>query len=461
MKKKMRLKLFDRQEIFIKKVLSWQYKFALYGGSMGGGKTVSMIALCAILVKHYPGIRIVFIREDLQQLKKTTIPSFFKFFPSTLYNKNKGWNRSECLLTTYNGSQILFMGENLSQDPNLERFRGLEVNVSILEEASGLSKELFDICIMRTGRWSLKKMPPMPLILLTTNPCPTWVKYLFYIPFKNKTIKEPYLFVESLTKDNVHLDKEYVKSMEEELPEDMRKRMFEGNWDFTDDENQLIRAATLLACEKFVESEDELITMGVDVAGAGGGRDSSGEVKETIIVRDKTIFTIMKGKNIFKIIQINNTNTTEVTNKTLELMEQYGIEEDRVCIDGSGVGSGVIGELEERNIFVINFKGGESPLEDDSPFGYKNLKSQCYWKLRLAMEHSEIGNITNETLKSDLTSIWYSIAGEKQIKIESKEETKKRLKGKSPDYADSLSYAWWARIHDELEPEPSVFFIKT
>ena len=73
----------------------------------------------------FPGSKWAIVRDSLQTLKRTTIPSFKKVCPDD-YIKN--FNQEMQVVTFHNGSQILFFGENYADDKDLNRFKGLEVN---------------------------------------------------------------------------------------------------------------------------------------------------------------------------------------------------------------------------------------------------------------------------------------------------------------------------------------------
>ena len=160
--------------------------------------------------------------------------------------------------------------------------------------------------------------------------------------------------------------------------------------------------------------------------------------------------------DLVKILTYDDTSIPSVTREVKKLMINHRVDANDICVDGAGLGAGVIDELEEDVIYVSNFIGGGKVIEDDSVFNYKNIRAQAYWYLKLAFEAHEIGLITDDKVLSDLSSIHYTIEGDKQIKIESKDEIKKRV-GRSPDYADALCYAVWARVYQSIRALPGVF----
>jgi len=388
------------------------------------------------MCKLYSGSRWAVVRKDLQVIKRNTIPTFRKIVPDTFLTS---FNSSDYIAKFKNGSEILFMGENYDKDKDLDRFKGLEVNGFCLEEVNELQQATFYKCIERAGSWIIDNMPA-PLVLMTCNPTQNWCKTLFYDPYVNKTLKAPYYYLPSSILDNPFLAQTYINSLKS-LPPEIYKRFVEGCWEGTDDPGQLIPWTDLYEARDMYLEDVGTQSLGVDVAGHG---------------KDKTVFVRMTGSNITEIIEFADTSIPEVTAKTKELMLLHGVDAEHVAVDGAGLGAGVIDELEADKIYPINFIGGGKVIEDENTYNYKNLRAQAYWHLKLAFSDHAIGGLTGERIQSDLAAIRYTVEADKQIKIESKEELKKRI-GRSPDYADALCYAWWAKVHSEIRSLPGLF----
>ena len=100
------LTLSPKQSQAMDAIASEQYSFILFGGAMGGGKTFWGLSALLIMCKLFPGSRWSVVREDMEKIRTTTIPSFKKLQP--------GGNLRESPFnyTHPNGSVILFKGEN-------------------------------------------------------------------------------------------------------------------------------------------------------------------------------------------------------------------------------------------------------------------------------------------------------------------------------------------------------------
>ena len=72
-----------------------------------------------------------------------------------------------------------------------------------------------------------------------------------------------------------------------------------------------------------------------------------------------------------------------------------------------------------------------------------------YYELRREFVNGNIGNLNNQTLKLELASIQYDRSAERTVKVVGKDMIKRTL-GKSPDLADALCYANWAKNNYDI-----------
>ena len=143
-------KAFEKQQQFIAAFFCITYKFLLYGGAIRGGKSFVGIAILILLCKLYPGSRHLIVRRDLPTLKRNVLPVFNKLCPTGFL---KSFNRTDYIATFTNGSQIIFMAESIQEDPDLNRFRGLEFNTALLEEMNELREVTYWKIVERCGTW--------------------------------------------------------------------------------------------------------------------------------------------------------------------------------------------------------------------------------------------------------------------------------------------------------------------
>jgi phage terminase large subunit len=222
---------FKKQQEFIECAFDKTTKYALYGGGIRSGKTFCGLGTLILLCKVFPYTRWAVVRRSLPDLKRNTVPSFMKIVPT---NFMKSYNQDTQTVTFNNGSQIIFFAENYDDDKELNRWRGLEVNGFLLEEANELQEVSFYKAIERAGSHipSIGNKKPKPIILLTCNPSWGWVKSTFYDRHKNGTLPQPFKYIPALIYDNPFItsDADYMASLEN-LPKLQYEVFVKGNWD--------------------------------------------------------------------------------------------------------------------------------------------------------------------------------------------------------------------------------------
>ena len=220
------MELTPKQTIAMQAIQSEMYNFILFGGAIRGGKTVWGLAALLVLCKVFPGSRWCVIREDMEKIRTTTIPSFRKLEPSGILRQ------SPYEYTDPNGSVILFKSENYSSDKDLDWMKGLEVNGILFEEINECQQQTFYKAFERSGAWIIPhtNRQPKPIILATCNPTFGWVKDLIYDKWKNGTLPEKWLYVPAKITDNPYLPVEYIENLKN-LPTFEYMVFVEGNWD--------------------------------------------------------------------------------------------------------------------------------------------------------------------------------------------------------------------------------------
>lgn len=440
-----------KQDEFAKAVFSGKYTRLLFGGGVGGGKTIGSLLVLYALCRIYPGSRWIIVRKDRPTLKRTTLPSFWKSCPMPFFHPDR-FNRSDFVATAANGSTIEFVSESYSEDPELHRFDGFEPNGFLLEEANELHVDTYTKCIERCGRWKIDPMPA-PLILLTCNPHQGFLKKLFYDPWEKGELKAPFYFIRSLIGDNPHHDPAYLQNLEEikERAPAHYRRLIQGSWEAEDIAEQLISWEYLYAAEKKIEIPedypDDMVhtSLGIDVGRHG---------------KDKSVWVVLKGThehgmNVIHIETADRTDTTEVRDTTKRLIIEFDVPHDRVFMDVVGIGGGPYDELAEDGYYIQEVVGGSKPTEDTTDGGFKffNFNAQIGWMVKLQFADGNIGNLTNEELRADLASQGYEIQGERCIRLWSKDKIKEIIH-RSPDIGDSFKYAVWGQIYDIISPLP-------
>lgn len=136
-------------------------------GGFGGGKTLCTTRKILYLSSLFPGNRGVIARRVGDELRKTTMVSFFKDCPPEAYmnggrradqEKILRLNPVKCEDGIVRSSEILFLHLD---DPAIQHIlRGLEINWFLLDQAEEMEEEMFDTLLRRLGRWDQAYVPP-------------------------------------------------------------------------------------------------------------------------------------------------------------------------------------------------------------------------------------------------------------------------------------------------------------
>ncbi len=433
--------LTTKQRQFVEALQSRLYRYLCFGGAVSGGKSIVCIGILHNMALDYPKTRYAIIRKNYTTLKRTSVPSLRKV--AELDNTSDQVDIKAESAVYANGSEILFIDADVTKDADFDKLKGLELTACLIEEANEVDEKAFNILKTRVGRWNMIDGELIPhFILLNCNPSNNWVKTTFYQPDADGTIEAPYFYLQALPEDNEYNSKEYLESLKD-LPEAEYQRYAKGNWDFADDPNQLISYEWFKQCvaEKINPIQSDRKILSIDVARSGD---------------DKTVFCYLQGLKVLKFEEYSKLDTSEVALMAIAKIQEQGILPEDVIIDIVGVGAGVFDMMRNRGYQVQQFVGGSKPDSSPDFFRFLNVRAEGYWFLREALRNNEMELEANTILQNEILNIRYS-TDEKVIKIEAKEQIKKRI-GKSTDYGDALSMAIWL-AKSSLQNIPSIYMV--
>lgn len=210
-------------------------RYSCFSGGFGSGKTVAG-CLRSLLLSQFPGNFGLIGRLTYPELRDTTRKSFFEICPPEYYDEAHGgqWKPSENYLRLVNGSEIIFRHlDNVSEKELLS----LNLGWFFIDQAEEVGGDVFRIL---QSRLRLNTVPNRYGFVIC-NPEPgSWIDETFRKPIlegKRQNLEEDFHFIESKMTDNPYLPKDYVQSIIDNYPEEMRKRFVEGRWDVF--ENQI------------------------------------------------------------------------------------------------------------------------------------------------------------------------------------------------------------------------------
>lgn len=186
--------------------------------------------------------------------------------------------------------------------------------------------------------------------------------------------------------------------------------------------------------EELIEA-DHLKFSGLDVSKGGA---------------DETVHLVLTGPVVTRIDGFHKVDINETVGWAKNLSR-----EEHILMSAADEGglAGVCGFLEEENIPCQRIMFGAA-LQDNKDFA--NLGARMWWEIRNAFETGTIYIPDDPVLIGQLAGRKYGFTskGIKRIKLESKDTARSRGV-ESPDRADALAMAWWARlcyIQDDQSP---------
>ena len=207
------------------------YKYILYGGAMGGGKSYwlrwEMIQLLIYFFTEYKlrNVMVGLFCEDYPTLKDRHLSKIKFEFPDWLGTYSA--QDHNFILTKNCGGGILAF-RNLD---DVSKYQSAEFAAIAVDELTKNLKEVFDFLRTRL-RWPGIEDTKF---LAGTNPGGVghaWVKDMWInkIFDKNEQEKDKFAFIQAKATDNPYLPQSYFATLKS-LPEQLRKAFLEGDWD--------------------------------------------------------------------------------------------------------------------------------------------------------------------------------------------------------------------------------------
>lgn len=123
----------------------------------------------------------------------------------------------------------------------------------------------------------------------------------------------------------------------------------------------------------------------------------------------------------------------------------------QAIIDIVGIGAGVFDRLREQGLEVAAFNAGERTdfCDRSGELAFADTRSAAWWNLREKLEAGEIGLPVDDELTGDLTAPKWKMTSSGKIKVESKDEIRKRI-GRSTNKGDAVIEAFWEESKVEI-----------
>jgi len=284
----------------------------------------------------------------------------------------------------------------------------------LIDEASGIEEPIFEVA---EGALST----PGCRVVMASNP--TRTEGYFYRSHHEEKRYWTRLHFDS--EDSPLVAREYIEKMRQRYGEDsnvFRVRV-RGMFPESSEDTVIPISWVEAAVAREVEYPVAKRILGLDVARFGD---------------DATSALIRQGGSIDYLDEWRNKDLMETVGRVASLYKEDKF--DVAHVDSIGLGAGVVDRLQEMNIPVIGVNVAETPAQKEK---FNQLRDQLWWSTREFFEsrQSRISTETDDDLREDLkgqlTTIRYTFTSSGKLKIESKDEMKKRGL-ESPNIADAL-----------------------
>jgi phage terminase large subunit len=343
----------------------------------------------------------------------------------------------------------IILGRSTDKGDRIQGYSG-PANLYLIDEASGVANDIYEALIGNTAGGSADDDSAVAKFVLTGNPTQTTGR--FYDAF---TRLAPYwrtFTISSAETPNARegrvvipglATRDYVERLRDQYGEDSdlyRVRVL-GRFPKQGANSVIAVTAIEAAARRWREMDEDdaegALRIGVDVARFGD---------------DASAVAALRGTYTYPIETARGLETTAVAELTLQVVRKRrrsANERPKVKVDTIGIGAGVADILRQSSeVEVIDINVAE---KSDSPDDYPKLRDQLWFEMGKWL--ADGGTLPdNDQLEGELGAPTYKIDLQGRQKVESKDETKKKL-GRSPDLADALMLAIYP---GRVAPKPTV-----
>ena len=384
------------------------------GHGVGKSAYLSWLTLWWLLT-HYP-CKIAITANTAHQLNDvlwSEINKWAKRLPDAFYNQLEIKSDKISLKGVFDS----FASFRTSRRETPEALQGFhsENMLFICEEASGIPNVVFEV---GEGSMSTKGAKTV----MTGNP--TRSDGYFYESFHS--MRDSWKCFTVSCRDSDYVDENFVTDMARKYGEDsniFRVRVL-GEFPLQSDDVLLPLHLVEAATKRDIEpSPTTSVVWGVDPARMGDDRSCLAKRKGQVLLEPVKSWT---KKDLMELAGI--------------IVNEYELTrwEDRpefIYVDSIGIGAGLADRLSELDLPAIGIAVSESPSMKDK---FMRLRDELYWNCRSFFEGRDVHIPQDDVLISELTNIRYKYLSTGKLKIEAKDEIKRRNGGRSCDVADSF-----------------------
>jgi hypothetical protein len=431
-----KLALYGRDPLaFVREVLNvqpdpWQVRVleALARGvtriSIRSGNGVGKTALLSWLSLWFPICR-------FPSKTVLTAPTSQQLFDA-LWSELKRWLNNapvpvQELLEIYNdrlhlksAPELAFVSARTSRAETPEAIQGVHsANVLlIVDEASGVPEQVFE-----AGSGSMST--PGAITVLAGNP----LRNSGFFWRTHNDLAHAWVAYRVSAADSPRVDPRWVKEQAETygVASAFYQARVEGEFPANEDEVLIPRALVVPACERALPQLTR-----ADHAGAVWGLDLARFGSASSVLVKRIGNTVPEPPKIWRAVDL-------MTIVGYVKVDYEGLPSDMrpcgICVDAIGMGAGVADRMSELGLPTVFINVSESPAVSGR---YYRLRDELYGRARDWFEKRDCTIPRHDRLVNELTGIRYRFTSDGRMRIESKDEMKKRGQP-SPDVADAFA----------------------
>ncbi len=396
----------------------------LYVGGRRAGKTEAAVWKHYLLSRDFPGNVGLFTRKHYTDLMDTIIVTWRKVIPPELYSINENKHIITVFTGTKHNSVIYYRGLDASPE-KIHKNRGFETGHQLWDQVEECNQSDIEEAI---ACMSLKlpdgRIPPYRISYLA-NPQRHYIINRFTQQLDPAYMR---LIQTSIFDNKDNLPPEVIANIERlyKVNQKLYDAMVLGSLVISDDPDNIIPYDKAQMCSKTAENITFIDKRIVSIDVARSNEDS----------------TVIYGWGGSQIVssKIYVSQDLDVTaNRAVAMLKE--IRANTIIWDADGLGGGLMSHLKHivpQNTKLIEFHGNN---QDVDPL-YFNARTEAYFEAAELIKDVMIAIPKDDVLIGQLSTPRSFIQSGK-LRVEDKDDIKKRLGGKSPDRADALVYGIW------------------
>jgi phage terminase large subunit len=395
-------------------------------GAVGTGKTDVAAHIVSSIAYAFPKTYWPVFRQNISTAKRSVIPSYLNMLE--MMNLVEGddfiHNQQDHEITfRHNRSIIGFVEADYTKDRQGRKIKGINATGNHIDEADELEQTIFTTATSRRGRHNNSGQPSLSIV--TMNPNDTYLKGLYYDPWKAGTLPDDTVVIEFTIEDSWQNAAD-IAAMERN-PKPWVERYLRNNWGYHDDADSLFKYRSFAASLTADLDDQARRYVGYDVARVQGG--------------DRSVAALWYGTTLVDIQVVKDKEEQMTTDEQalwlIKFITQNSVLAESTSVDGVGLGVGVIDFMKSRGLKVNEFISGARATSEI----YDKLRSEVIYKFARGLETGEIKIYEGCPYRNELISEAMAHnhkTTDKRLAVESKDEVKKRTGSLSPDIFDAV-----------------------